>query len=69
MAIDAAGPFAAETRVAAHLRHLIQAATARTPDFGELKAAVREAYEAGETWDLISTALGLTPEEAIARFG
>jgi hypothetical protein len=48
---------------------LILAATSRTPDFGELKAAVREAYEAGETWDLISTALGLTPEETIARFG
>lgn len=69
MAIDAAGPFGAETRVAAHLRHLIRAATARTPDLADLTAAVREACEAGETWDLISTALGLTPEEAMARFG
>ena len=69
MAMDTAGQLAGETRVAAHLRHLILAATSRTPDFGDLRAAVREAYEAGETWDLISTALGLTPEEAIARFG
>jgi hypothetical protein len=69
MAIDAAGQFVAETRVAAHLRHLILAATARTPDLGDLKAAVREACEAGETWDLISMALGLSPEEAVARFG
>lgn len=69
MAMDTAGSFGTETRVAAHLRHLIHAATARTPDLAELKAAVREAYEAGETWDLISMALGLTPEEARARFG
>ena len=69
MAIDAAGSFGSETRVAAHLRHLIHAATARTPDLTDLTAAVREACEAGETWDLIGAALGLTPEEAIARFG
>jgi len=69
MAIDAAGSIGVETRVAAHLRHLIHAATARTPDLSDLKAAVREAYDAGESWDLISMALGLTPDEARARFG
>jgi len=69
MAIDAAGPLVSETRVAAHLRHLIRAATARTPDLADLTAAVREACEAGETWEVISMALGLTTDEALARFG
>lgn len=69
MAIDAPEPLVGETRVAAHLRHLIHAATARTPDLGDLAAAVREACDAGETWDVISMALGITPDEALARFG
>jgi hypothetical protein len=74
MAIDASAlesvrPYVAETRVAPHLRHLILAATARTPDPEDLDAAVREARAAGETWDLISMALGLPPEQARQRHG
>jgi hypothetical protein len=74
MAIDAAAiesvrPCAAETRVAPHLRHLIFAATARTPNPARLDAAVQEAREAGETWDVISMALGLSPEQARQRHG
>ena len=73
MAIDSAGvepvePTPIEARVAVHLRHLILAATSRTPDHSALSAAVRQAREAGEGWDVIAMALGITPEAALAGY-
>ena len=73
MAIDAEGvqplePDVGEARVAPHLRSLIRAATSRTPDPLGLAAAVLRARDAGETWDVIGMALGITPEAALESY-
>lgn len=75
MAIDATQPDLLDSAlppapgVAVHLKELILAATDRAPDDEATARAVRHARDAGEGWEIISVALGLTPTEARARYG
>lgn len=58
-----------DARDARHMRHIIAANEAATAAQAELRAAVQQARDAGDTWAMIGTALGITRQAAYQRFG
>jgi hypothetical protein len=68
-ALDALDPETHPARDATHFRRIIAArgALARAED--DLRAAVAEAREAGDSWTIIGAALDTTRQAAFQRFG
>lgn len=68
-ALDALDPVTHPARDATHFRRIIAArgALARTED--DLRAAVAESREAGDSWIVIGAALEITRQAAVQRFG
>jgi hypothetical protein len=62
-------PNPADARDASHLRRIIAAAAALQDAQEELHSAVSAARDAGDTWDTIGVALGVTRQAAFQRFG
>lgn len=58
-----------DARDATHFRRIIAAQEAVEAADAELTAAVAAAREAGDTWDMIGTALGTSRQGAYQRFG
>lgn len=56
-------------RDGAHIRRIIAAAEALAAANAELDAAVAAARAAGDTWDAIGVALGVSRQAAFQRFG
>jgi hypothetical protein len=67
--LDAIEPNPADARDATHMRRIIAAATALQDAEEELHSAVAAARDAGDTWDMIGVALGVTRQAAFQRFG
>lgn len=63
--VEPAGP----GRDATHIRRIIAAAKAVETADAELDAAVAAARAAGDTWDAIGVALGVSRQAAFQRFG
>jgi hypothetical protein len=63
--VEPAGP----ARDASHVRRIIAAAEAVERSEQELYAAVAAARAAGDTWDVIGVALGVSRQAAYQRFG
>jgi len=59
----------ADARDATHIRRIIAAREAVQAADSELVAAVAAARAAGDTWDAIGVALGITRQAAYQRFG
>ncbi|ORA24911.1 hypothetical protein [Mycobacterium aquaticum] len=59
----------AKARDARHMRRIAAAAKALDGAEAELNEAVTEAREAGDTWAMIGTALGISRQAAYQRFG
>lgn len=67
--LDALDPAVTPGRDAAHFRAIIAAnASLQAADAG-LRAAVREARAAGDSWTIIGAALGVSKQAAQQRFG
>ncbi len=62
-------PDPADARDASHIRRIIAASEAVEVAQGELVAAVAAARAAGDTWDAIGVALGVSRQAAYQRFG
>jgi len=62
--VEPAGP----ARDATHIRRIIAAAEAVAAADAELDAAVDAARSAGDTWDAIGVALGVSRQAAFQRF-
>jgi hypothetical protein len=67
--LDAIEPNPADARDATHMRRIIAAAAALQDAEEELRSAVAAARDAGDTWDMIGVALGVTRQAAFQRFG
>jgi hypothetical protein len=67
--LDSIEPDAADARDATHIRRIIAAAEAVEKAEAELRAAVTAARAAGDTWDAIGVALGISRQAAYQRFG
>lgn len=67
--LDAIEPNSADARDAIHMRRIIAAAAALQDAEDELHSAVAAARDAGDTWDMIGVALGVTRQAAFQRFG
>lgn len=67
--LDSVDPDASEARDASHVRRIIAAVEAVEHSEGELRAAVAAARAAGDTWDVIGVALGISRQAAYQRFG
>lgn len=67
--LDSIEPDPADARNASHIRRIIAASEALGQAEGELRAAVAEARAAGDTWDAIGIALGVSRQAAYQRFG
>src|SRR6478672_5640399 len=67
--LDSVEPDAADARDARHIRRIIAAVEALDAAAAELHAAVAEARSAGDTWDAIGVALGVSRQAAYQRFG
>lgn len=67
--LDAVDPDPADARDASHIRRIIAASEAVEVAQGELVAAVAAARAAGDTWDAIGVALGVSRQAAYQRFG
>lgn len=63
--VEPSGP----ARDASHLRRIIAATEAVERSEHELHAAVAAARAAGDTWDAIGAALGVSRQAAYQRFG
>ena len=62
-------PVPSDARDASHIRRIIEANAALGAAQDELNAAVLAARGAGDTWDAIGVALGITRQAAYQRFG
>lgn len=67
--LDAVEVNPADARDATHFRRIIAARQATAAADAELAAAVGAARDAGDTWELIGTALGTSSQDAYRRFG
>ncbi len=67
--LDSIEPDPADARDATHIRRIIAAAEAVEKSEAELRAAVTAARAAGDTWDAIGVALGISRQAAYQRFG
>lgn len=67
--LDGIEPNPADARDASHLRRIIAAAEAVENAEAELRAAVKAARGAGDTWAVIGLALGISRQGAYQRFG
>jgi hypothetical protein len=67
--LNAIEPNPADARDATHMRRIIAAAAALQDAEEELHSAVAAARDAGDTWDMIGVALGVTRQAAYQRFG
>lgn len=67
--LDAIEPNPSDARDSTHIRRIIAAAKAVDASQAELRAAVAAARSAGDTWDLIGVALGISRQAAYQRFG
>lgn len=66
--LDALDPAISVARDATHFREIIAAFEAVDAAENELRAAVRAAREAGDSWTVIGAALGVTKQAAQQRF-
>ncbi len=67
--LDQLDPATTEARDATHLRRIVAAARALEDAEDDLRRAVEEAREDGESWAVIGAALGVTRQGAYQRFG
>lgn len=67
--LDTVEPDRADARDAKHFRRIVAADAAMKNAELELRNAVAEARAAGDTWDMIGMALGVTRQAAYQRFG
>ncbi len=67
--LDAVDPSTHEGRDATHFRRIIAARQQVDEAENELRAAVRAAREAGDSWAVIGAALDTTRQAAYQRFG
>ena len=67
--LNSVEPDEADARDASHIRKIIAAAEALDAAAAELHAAVTDARSAGDTWDAIGVALGVSRQAAYQRFG
>jgi len=67
--LDSVEPDSADARDASHIRRIIAANEAAAAVQDELVAAVAAARAAGDTWDAIGVALGVSRQAAYQRFG
>lgn len=67
--LDSVGPGTHPARDAAHFRRIIQARTDLAHAEEELRAAVKAARDAGDSWSMIGAALDTTKQGAQQRFG
>lgn len=67
--LDSIEPDPADARDATHIRRIIAAADAVQHAESELRTAVAAARAAGDTWDAIGVALGISRQAAYQRFG
>jgi dihydroxyacetone kinase len=66
--LDILNPDSTTARDATHFRAIIAASEAVDAAESELRAAVREAREAGDSWTVIGAALGVSKQAAQQRF-
>lgn len=66
--LDALDPATTSARDATHFRVIIAAAEAVDAAESALRAAVRAAREAGDSWTVIGAALGVSKQAAQQRF-
>ena len=66
--LDHLDPATVPARDATHFRAIVAATDALEAANGALRAAVRDAREAGETWTVIGAALGISKQAAQQRF-
>jgi hypothetical protein len=67
--LDTVEPNPVDARDASHMRRIIAAAERVGDAEDELRAAVKAAREAGDTWAVIGLALGVSRQAAFQRFG
>ncbi len=67
--LDSLDPSITSARDASHFRAIIAARKAVEQANDDLRAAVRSAREAGDTWTTIGLALDTTRQAAFQRFG
>jgi septum formation inhibitor MinC len=67
--LDTIEPNPADARDASRLQRIIAAAEAVENAEAELRAAVKAARDAGDTWAVIGLALGISRQGAYQRFG
>lgn len=67
--LESVEPNPADARDATHLRRIVAAAEAVENAEAELRAAVKAARDAGDTWAVIGLALGISRQGAYQRFG
>ena len=67
--LDSLDPSTTNARDASHFRAIIAARKAVDQADDDLRAAVRTAREAGDTWTTIGMALDTTRQAACQRFG
>ena len=67
--IDRVDPSTHPSRDAAHFRRIVSAREAIEKADADLRAAVREARQAGDSWATIGVALDMSKQAAWERFG
>ena len=67
--LNAIEPNPADARDATHMRRIIAAADSLRDAEDRLHSEVAAARDAGDTWDVIGIALGVTRQAAFQRFG
>ncbi|MEP9414402.1 hypothetical protein ABLE92_08640 [Gordonia sp. VNQ95] len=67
--LDELNPADHPARDARHIRRIIAAVENQRAADAELRAAVREAHAAGDSWTVIGAALGVSRQAAFQRFG
>lgn len=67
--LDQLDPTISEARDASHFRRIVAAKQAVADADAELREAVAEAREAGDSWTVIGAALGTSKQNAYQRFG
>ncbi len=67
--LDSVDPADVELRDAVHLRRIIRARDGVAAAEHELREAVRDAREAGDSWAIIAAGLGVSRQAAWERFG
>jgi dihydroxyacetone kinase len=66
--LEVLNPATTTARDATHFRAIISASEAVEAAESELRAAVREAREAGDSWSVVGAALGISKQAAQQRF-